>query len=258
MATPAAWKLESFLDSLILELDKAQDTLAVKGLTRKLTYTVKDLALDLHIFPVLDGDELKFQMARPGDNGSSRISFQLGSITDRQIRETANDPITKDEVTIDVLDEVDPQVKASLKKVGVHSTRDLERLETRNVNLEKLVKEKAGEDAPFDYGQLANVINKARRRKLSPELSLAQGRPTPEGTELVLRGRNFILPGTEDTRFPVALVNGEPADVLHADFGEMRLRVPADSLRPGENQVALALDPYAVVNLTLRVGGPPS
>ena len=48
------WNLESFLNSLIFELDKAQDTLSVKGLNRKLTYTVKDVALDLQIFPEYD------------------------------------------------------------------------------------------------------------------------------------------------------------------------------------------------------------
>ncbi len=38
-----SWNLETFLDSLIFELDKAQDTLSVKGMNRKLTYTVKDM-----------------------------------------------------------------------------------------------------------------------------------------------------------------------------------------------------------------------
>ena len=47
----ADWNLESFLDSLILELDKAQDTLSLKGVTRKLTYSVLNVALDLQIFP---------------------------------------------------------------------------------------------------------------------------------------------------------------------------------------------------------------
>ena len=43
------WKLESFLDSLIVELDRAQDTLSVKGVTRRLTYTVRDVAVDLFV-----------------------------------------------------------------------------------------------------------------------------------------------------------------------------------------------------------------
>src|SRR5262245_46487187 len=94
------WRLETFLDSLILELDKAQDTLAIKGVTRRLTYTVKDLSVDLYVFPDYEDGKLRFNVARPGENGASRISFQLGSITDRQIRESANEPTTADDVPI--------------------------------------------------------------------------------------------------------------------------------------------------------------
>ena len=77
-AANQAWNLESFLDSLIVELDKAQDTLSFKGITRRLTYTVKDVGLDLQIFPQYDGRKVKFVTAQPGDAGASKISIQLG------------------------------------------------------------------------------------------------------------------------------------------------------------------------------------
>ena len=66
-----AWKLNSFLDSLILELDRAQDTLAVKGINRPLTYTVKDVSLELQLFPNFDGRELRFTTAAPGETGAA-------------------------------------------------------------------------------------------------------------------------------------------------------------------------------------------
>src|SRR5687767_12013308 len=93
-----AWNLEAFLDSLIVELDKAQDTLSYKGITRRLTYTVKDVGLDLHIFPEFDGKKVRFVTAQPGDAGASKISIQLGSITDRQIKEAAKEPPTRDDI----------------------------------------------------------------------------------------------------------------------------------------------------------------
>jgi len=77
MTSNQQWNLESFVDSFILELDKAQDTLAVKGVTRKLTYTVKDVALDLQIFPIYEGGKIRFVTAQPGEAGSSRLSLQL-------------------------------------------------------------------------------------------------------------------------------------------------------------------------------------
>lgn len=245
-----AWNLEQFLDSLILELDKAQDTLALKGLTRKLTYTVKDVGLDLNIFPVLEDGKVKFHMAKPGENGGSRISFQLGSITDRQIRENANEPPSHDEISIDSLEEVDDEVKESLRKVGVSSTRDLEKLDRRNVNLDKVVKEKTGGEKSLDYTDLANLINKARRRKLSPQMAQLAARQDEDSVELQLQGRNFVL--QQSAGYPTARINDQPAEVLHADAGELRLKVAKTWLRPGNNQLSVALDPYAIMNLNLE------
>lgn len=243
------WNLEQFLDSLILELDRAQDTLSLKGLTRKLTYTVKDVGLDLNIFPLLEDGKVRFQMAKPGETGGSRISFQLGSITDRQIRENANEPPTKDDITLDALEDVDDEVKESLRKVGVTSTRDLEKLDKRNVNLGKVVREKTGGKKDVDYSDLANLINKARRRKLSPQLSAIHAKDNNDNVELSLRGRNFVL--QEGRGYPAAVVNNQGTEIIHGDAEELRLRVPRELLRPGSNRLMIALDPYAIMNLNI-------
>lgn len=245
-----AWNLEQFLDSLILQLDKAQDTLALKGLTRKLTYTVKDVALDLNIFPVLDNGKVQFQMVKPGETGGSRISFQLGSITDRQIRENANEPPSNDDVEIDMLDGMDEEVKDSLRKVGITSTRDLERMDKRNINLEKVVKEKTGGEKNLDYKDLANMINKVRRQKLSPQLSRLSAKEVGESIELTLQGKNFVL--QQSTSYPSALVNNQKAEIVHADAGEVRLKVPREWLQNGSNALAIALDPYALMQLNMQ------
>ena len=56
------------MDSLIVELDRAQDVLAVKGLTRPVTYTVKDVDVDLRCFPQFDGRQrpVPYRPAGPG------------------------------------------------------------------------------------------------------------------------------------------------------------------------------------------------
>lgn len=260
MAAPATtpWNLESFLDSLILELDKAQDTLAVKSLSRRMTYTLGEMSVDLNVFPVYQEGKVKFQLARPGESGSSKLSFQLGSITDRQIREMCNEPVSRDDIAIDGIDELDEEVKESLKKVGVKSARDLERLEKRNVAVDKVLADKTGGEKKIDYQQLANIINKARRRRLSPQLSLAQGRALPEAVLLTLKGQNFMLAGERDPRYPAALMNGEPVQIESAEFNEMRLLLPRERLRRGPNALSIALDPYAVVELTVTTAGTPT
>ena len=65
MAENAAWKLEDFVDSLVVELDKTRETLAVKAINKPLSYTVKEVALDLNTFPTYDGDRVSFVTAQP-------------------------------------------------------------------------------------------------------------------------------------------------------------------------------------------------
>ena len=209
-------------------------------------------AFDLHLFPSYEDGKLQFRMAKPGDEGGSRISFQLGSITDRQIRESGNELLSRDDISIDKLEGMDDEVKDQLRKVGVHSARDLERMEQRNVNIEKAVEDKTQGAKKVDYGDLANMINKARRRRFAPQLSAAQGRPGAEGLDLVLRGSNFVLSGANDARFPIALINGEPVQVVSATHDSLHLKAPPGCLKSGANQLSIALDPYAVVNMEIR------
>src|SRR5512142_578545 len=95
------WNLEDFVDSLVVELDKTRETLAVKAINKPLSYTVKDLALDLNIFPSYDGDQVKFITAQPGQQGASKVTIQLSSITDQQVRATSKVPVTKSDINLD-------------------------------------------------------------------------------------------------------------------------------------------------------------
>lgn len=245
------WNLESFLDSLILELDKAQDTLSLKGVTRRLTYTVQDVSLDLQIFPKYQNGKIRFTTAEPGDTGASRLSIQLGSITDRQIRETTKDPIARDDIAIDGLEELDEDVRDSLRKVGVTSARDLEKLEKHNVDVEKVVKDKAGGDKTKSYGDLANLINKARRKRLPPSLSSIKAHTSGEKTELTLAGRHLALAQGFET-FPMALLNDEAIVISGASENEMQFVVDNDLLKPGVNRLRVALDPYALMTVEIQ------
>ena len=41
-------------------------------------------------------------------------------------------------------------------------------------------------------------------------------------------------------------------EIVHADAAELRLKVPRELLKAGSNALAIALDPYAVMNLNLQ------
>jgi hypothetical protein len=244
MANNRAWNLESFLDSLVMELDKANDTLAFKGFTRKSTYAVKDVALELQIFPQYTGDEILFSTAQPGQSGASKVSIQFGSITDRQIREHTKEPATKDQVSIDLLEELDPETKKTLNKIGVTSDEDLKKMEERNIDLEKVVKKKV------NYQDLANVIGKARRSKQVPTVNKVSMSKSDDGFRLAVDGDRLVV-GSEP-EFPVAFLNNQEVAVISASDNRLELAIPPKHLRPGANQLAIALDRYSILRMNLE------
>ena len=201
------WSLESFIDSLVVELDKAREILAVKAINRPLTYTVKDVGLDLNLFPTYDGDEVRFVTAQPGQTGASKLSIQLGSITDQQIRQTSKEPITKDNISIEAID-IDPETKKSLRKMGVSSVRDLEQIEKKNVDIEKVSSKK------MNYKNLADVINKSKRGSMPPAVSKVSLSLSADTRVLTIEGKNLHI----DNNFPpVAVVNDKLAKILSSD-----------------------------------------
>jgi hypothetical protein len=243
------WQLESFLDSFIVELDKVQDTLSVKAVNRPLTYTVKDVAFDLHIFPDYDGKSLRFETAKPGEAGASKISIQLGSITDRQVRETTKNPITKDDLSIEELKEVDEDTKDSLRKIGVTSVTDLEKMEKKNIDIEKVSRKKV------NYKNLANLINQARRKERTPVVSKVTRSNLGDKSTLSLKGKNLVLSHDFES-FPAAIFNNKYAKILSASDREMQIQVdeapPPRQSRQLSGELKVALDPYTFFKIELK------
>jgi hypothetical protein len=243
MASNLAWNLETFLDSLVYELDRARDRLAVKALNRPLSYSVKDLGLQLQIFPQYDGRRVRFVTAEPGQTGAAGLRIELGSITSRTIKETSAEPITKDDLAIEFLD-IEEEAKDELRKLGIKSARDIARIEERDVDLEKFTNRK------LDYGNLANVINSARRRERAPSIAKASVLRDADGAVLSLEGKNLVLEQTAE--FPVALLEGEPLDIVSASPVDLRLRVPPERMAGRTSRLEVALDPFAVLSLELK------
>ena len=238
------WRLENFLDSLIGELDEAQDTLALKGINRKLTYTVKDLALELQLFPVYTGDTVLFATARPGETGASKVNIQLGSITDRQIRETTREPLGKDDLPFDEVEDLDADTKKTLKRIGVKSIKDVERMERQNVDLAR-----AG--GKLDYGSLAKAITSARRGRSRPAIDDFSLEKSEKGFTLALSGSN-LESYVEDEEFPLAVVNRKRATVIDATPKRIALLLEDGALQRGSNELAIALDPYSIIRMELK------
>jgi hypothetical protein len=250
MSGNESWQLESFVDALVVELDKTRETLGVKAINQPLSYTVKDMSMDLQIFPTFSDDVVSFTTAQPGETGASTLNLQLTAITDRQVRESTKRPPTSGDIGLDDVD-IEPAVKKELRKVGVRSVADLQRMEERDVKLDTVT------DKKIDYAELAESIRSARRSTRPPkvrsaELSRGATRTEHEPDDyvvLTMRGEDLAL---EPTFRPVATVNGEPVDLVSFGSNEVCVSLSRSLLSGPQNEVVMVLDPYAVVRLNVQ------
>jgi hypothetical protein len=244
MATDnTAWLLEDFVDSLVVELDKTRETLAVKAINKPLSYTVKELALDLNIFPSYNGDQVRFVTAQPGEQGASKVTIQLGSITDQQVRATSKVPGAKADMEIADLS-VDKATRKRLRTLGVTSVSDLKAIEQKNVDLRKV------SENEVDYTKLANQIQKARRNEHPPRVhAVSLSRDEDGGQSLVVvRERLAINRGFR----PVAVVNEALAEVTSSSDRTLRIQLTHEHRLSRDNEVILTFDPFAIVKVNVK------
>ena len=241
----AAWQLEDFVDSLVVDLDKTRETLAVKAINKPLTYTVKELSLDLNIFPTYDGDTVRFTTAQPGQQGASKVSIQLGSITDQQVRATTKVPEASG-VSIDDIN-IDKGTKRQLRKLGVHSMDDLQRVEKKNVDLKRVA------DTDIDYRSLANQIHKVQRNTAPPMVrSVSLSHDDDGAPALLVHGKHLAV----NPRFPpVAVINDQLAEVSSCDEAHVRIALPPSHDFATSTELVLACDPFAVFKVHVKAEG---
>ena len=242
----AAWHLEEFVDSLVVELDKTRETLAVKAINKPLSYTVRELSMDLNIFPQYDGDQVSFVTAQAGQQGASKVTIQLGTITDKQVRATSKITGAKNGVELSDVD-VDKKTRKQLRRFGVTSADDLKQIEQKNVDIGK------ASDNAIDYVNLANQIEKSRRKQQPPRVMSASIEIEADGPVLRLRGENLAV----DPRFaPVAVVDERLAPVLSSSEREITIGLEHGHDAPGDRRLIVAMDPFAVVRLRVKGAAP--
>ena|GEM_PF-5860249 len=179
-----SWDLTSFLEALYAELDRARDLLRVKAVNRPLTYAVQDLSLGLNVFAEYDGDVVHFRTAQPNEEGASKLEFKLGSVTDRIVVETTKPPPLVGDVLVDDVP-LDDKTRRSLKKIGVESKQDVEKLAQRKVKL----RTREGED--MDFGRLAALMERATSPARRPRIEHVVSASTPAGTRVRMIGEGL-------------------------------------------------------------------
>ncbi|TWF42267.1 hypothetical protein FHW36_10222 [Chitinophaga polysaccharea] len=238
------WNLEDFVDSLVVELDKTRETLAIKAINKPLTYTVKDLAIDLNIFPTFDGDTIRFITAQPGQQGASKVNIQLGSITDQQVRATTKISGLKNDTKIEDIG-VDEKTRNKLRKMGVNSVDDLQQVEKRQVDIQR------ASDNEIDYKTLANQIQKSRRNMTPPKVNgVSLSLDDNKRPYLHVKGENFTL----DPRYPpVTVINNQLAEVMEFNTHEVKILLDKQHITQHESELIMTFDPYTLVKMNIRI-----
>lgn len=242
-AQNSAWALEEFIDSLVVELDKTRETLAVKAINKPLSYSVKELSLDVNAFPSYDGDAVRFVTAQPGQAGASKVTIQLGSITDQQVRATSNIPSSTADIPLEQV-KVPKETKKTLRKLGISSVNDLKAIQKKNVDLRQV------SESDIDYSDLANQIEKSRRGALPPAVNgVSLSMDEQSHPCLTVSGSNLAI----NPKFePVAVMNGSLARVLSGSHDEIKVRLGPEHRLGDNNELILTIDPYAVVKLNVK------
>lgn len=237
------WGLDELVDAVGVSLDKVRETLAIKAINKPLTYSVKDLSMDLNIFPSYDGEEVKYVTALPGQQGASKISIQFASITDQQVRATSKASGLKNDINIDEID-VDRETKKKLRNMGVTSLDDLKQIENKDIDIRKVT------DNEIDYTKLANQIKKSRRNTNPPKIeAVSFSIDENEKPYLFIEGRNLSVDNKFNT---VAVLNHALAEVETCNENQVKVILNDKDELLQDNELILALDPFSVIKLNLK------
>jgi hypothetical protein len=227
-----ALPVEEFLQAIGEQLDLAQDALAVKARTgRPLTWALRELKLDLHVFIELDDQgRLTWRSAGPNEGGASTVHLEFTTITRPMIEEN----------TWSLLDDADPR---SVDEIGDAAElsgderRRLNRLGVRTVGqLRRLEKEaKSREAMSAMVGIPIGRLQRALQASARPSVSSHEVVQRRGGDERLLRIRGVNLSDGIDTEVRLA---GEPVEVIEAQPGHLLVR-PLEHHEQGQIEIVV-------------------
>ena len=128
MGADNAFPVEEFLEAITSQLDRTQDALRLKSVTRPLTYAIRDFAIELRVFVELGIDgRVMFRPSGSGDAGASVVNIGFTTVNRTMIEENT---VSLSAVKSPTLDELglDEQERRGLEKLGVRNAEQLDQL----------------------------------------------------------------------------------------------------------------------------------
>jgi len=127
MAADGAFLVEDFLGAIASQLDRTQDALAVKALSRPLTYAIRDFTMELKVFVDLDpAGRVRFRSAGPNEQGASSVNIGFTTVTRTMMEENTVDLALARAPTLHEAG-FSPAERQRLERLGIRTTAELER-----------------------------------------------------------------------------------------------------------------------------------
>ena len=148
--------IEDFIHAITTQLDRVQDALRLKAVNRPLTYALKDMSMELHVFVEVDSEGIvRFRTSAPNESGASVINLGFTTITKPMIEENT---VSLSAVRSSSLQELGlkPDEQRRLEQLGVYNVSQLNRLES-NAGAKAIARLS---DVPMD--RLREILVRAR------------------------------------------------------------------------------------------------
>ncbi|MBZ4329919.1 IPT/TIG domain-containing protein [Corallococcus interemptor] len=223
------WQLAEMIDAIAAEVDRAEDTLALKSYARRVSFAVKALKLDLSVTVRRSGDGgVWFRTMMPGESGGTLLNLDFSQILESQLSELRAPLESSTAQPLHTLPGIREREIQALAAVSIFSLGDLERY-TRAAPLMAEVGRKTGIPE-----------HKLRRWRKLPALLSISPPGGASGDTVVVRGTHL---GRQPPPGATVLFQERPAEIL--DWGEthMTVRIPPDVSGPGTLYAVLEGEP---------------
>jgi peptide/nickel transport system substrate-binding protein len=213
------WRLADMVDAIAAEIDRAEDTLALKSYARGMSFAIKQLSLDLQVAVRRDGDgNIQFRTAEPNETGSTTLKLDFAQILQNQIssnRRKLDEDV--DPRPLDALGLTSEEIRR-LNAISIYSSDDLRRYTQTAAMIAEVSRKTSINDA-----RLREVLGLPYIEALKP----GGGLP---GSIILLEGGNFgaVQPTQASVYFQGAAIS-----IVAWSNARIQVEIPANATGRG-------------------------
>ena len=216
----AEWQLADLVDAISAEVDRAEDTLALKSYARKVSFAIKKIALDVEVTMRRTSDgRLLFRSVDPSAQSDTVLKLDFAQVLESQLagwRRPLDDTTTS--APVSVLPGITAEEVRALNGIAIYTVDDFFRYTLTSAMV-------------AEVGRKTGIAEmRLRRWRELPFLSALKPERGAPGSSVVLEGGNF---GPARPEGAVVLFHGRQAKVLEWSNGRVTVEAPQQALGTG-------------------------